>query len=167
MNANVTVRQYTHAWKQPSLIARIDGQGKNRDEIVVIGSHLDSIAYDKSKTNEEEDRNLLPANQMPGCDDDGSGAVTLMEAFIGLNGSRAIADEYRQQNKVVHSMMEFDMVGYIKNKGQEHIAINPLNSNAQLINFVKKMVQGYIQLPVREQNVYVNASDHASFGNLS
>ncbi|KAI9136900.1 hypothetical protein BKA69DRAFT_1033137 [Paraphysoderma sedebokerense] len=188
IKSNVVVNQFKHSWKQPSIVARIEGQGKNREEVVVIGSHLDSIAYDMEESNKQRKPILMPFDQMPGCDDDGSGAVTLIEAFkalmtsnatfsrsvefhwyaaeeIGLNGSRAIANNYREQGKIVHSMMQLDMVGYINNTAEEHLAINTANSNEDLMNLVKKMVQAYIQLPVRERFIFMDATDHASFNN--
>ena len=85
---------------------------------IIVGAHQDSANYDFP---------LLPA---PGADDDGSGTVTILEAFRvlvqagfkpklpvefhwyaaeegGLLGSQDIASEYVHQRKDVGAMIQF------------------------------------------------------------
>ncbi|KAM0522417.1 hypothetical protein ACHAPE_002007 [Trichoderma viride] len=125
----VTANPFTHPWPQISTIARI--QGRTNDTII-IGARQDSLTitpYDPSK---------LPA---AGPNDDGSGAVTIMEVFrtllidkdvarglmqntvefhwysaesAGLLGSQAIFHSYRKKERKVKAMIQQDMVGYIK-----------------------------------------------------
>lgn len=73
---NITVKAFPHSWGQSSIIATIPGRTNNT---IVIGAHQDSI-------------NLwLPSVlAAPGADDDGSGTVTILEAFRVLLLSEGI-----------------------------------------------------------------------------
>jgi bacterial leucyl aminopeptidase len=62
-----TVRAFDHPWGQSSVIATVPGAS---NATVVIGAHQDSINMFLP--------DFLPA---PGADDDGSGTVTILEAF--------------------------------------------------------------------------------------
>lgn len=89
---------------------------------MIVGAHFDSTAS----------YFLLPA---PGADDNGSGTVTVLEAFRvfakhgfkpkntlefhfysagkgGLLGSQAIFNYYKESGKVVLAMLNLDQVGY-------------------------------------------------------
>ncbi|KAG1241037.1 hypothetical protein G6F68_017079 [Rhizopus microsporus] len=78
------------------------------------------------------------SGRAPGADDDGSGTVTILEAFRslvqngfkpersvefhwysgeegGLLGSQAVSSKYQQQGKKVVGMLQNDMTGYIGN----------------------------------------------------
>lgn len=67
-SSNGSVRKFQHKWRQPSVIARINGT-ESPDELVIIGAHLDSISGTF----------LSPRMKAPGADDDASGSMTLME----------------------------------------------------------------------------------------
>lgn len=121
----VTAKHFKHPWGQNSIIATIPGQSKST---IVIGAHQDSINLWFPS--------VLPA---PGADDDGSGTVTILEAFRvllqskeviegkapntiefhwysaeegGLLGSQAIFSEYEKQGRNVKAMLQQDMTGY-------------------------------------------------------
>ncbi|KAM3508973.1 hypothetical protein MY10362_000858 [Beauveria mimosiformis] len=123
----VFAKSFPHPWLQHSVIATIPGLTNNT---IVIGAHQDST-------------NLwLPSVlAAPGADDDGSGTVTIMEAFRtilssqhvvngklpnriefhwysaeegGLLGSQAIFSEYERDGRVVKAMLQQDMTGYIQ-----------------------------------------------------
>lgn len=123
----VSAKSFPHTWKQHSVIATIPGRTNNT---IVIGAHQDST-------------NLwLPSFlAAPGADDDGSGTVTIMEAFRnilksqdivdgkaqntiefhwysaeegGLLGSQAIFSEYERSDRVVKAMLQQDMTGYVQ-----------------------------------------------------
>jgi leucyl aminopeptidase len=94
---------------------------------LIIGAHQDST-------------NLLPFLPAPGADDDGSGTVSILEAFSvllhqgwspapnsgalefmwfsaeegGLLGSQEVARAYRNNNRVVSGMVQFDMTAFVK-----------------------------------------------------
>ncbi|ATY62237.1 LAP2 like [Cordyceps militaris] len=126
-NETVFAASFPHTWKQHSVIATIPGRTNNT---IVIGAHQDSI-------------NLwLPSFMAaPGADDDGSGTVTILEAFRnllrsqdivdgkaqntiefhwysaeegGLLGSQAIFSEYERAGRVVKAMLQQDMTGYVQ-----------------------------------------------------
>jgi len=110
---------------QPSVIARFEpffGRSSPNPAIalprIIVGAHQDSANYRFP---------LLPA---PGADDDGSGTVTILEAFralvqagfaperpvefhwyaaeeAGLLGSQEVVSEYKQLKKEVGAMIQF------------------------------------------------------------
>ncbi|KAF8540412.1 hypothetical protein BDD12DRAFT_734678 [Trichophaea hybrida] len=118
---------FPHSWQQSSIIARIPGK---TEKTVVIGAHQDSI-------------NLFLPSLLgaPGADDDGSGTVTILEAFRvlvehlketkevleqtvefhwysaeegGLLGSQAIFSSYENSGRDVVAMLQQDMTGYVE-----------------------------------------------------
>ncbi|KAL2128661.1 hypothetical protein VTI74DRAFT_8864 [Chaetomium olivicolor] len=122
----VKAEHFQHPWGQHSIIATIPGK---TNSTIVIGAHQDSI-------------NLwLPSVlAAPGADDDGSGTVTILEAFRvilqseaivkgehqntlefhwysaeegGLLGSQAIFSAYEKQGRDVKAMLQQDMTGFV------------------------------------------------------
>src|SRR5690606_16906366 len=83
----ISVQQFPHKWQQSSIIARIPGR---KNSTVVIGAHQDSINLFLPS--------ILPA---PGADDDGSGTVTILEAF------RAILSNEKLWEKGLENTLEF------------------------------------------------------------
>jgi len=174
-NSNITVTQFTHTWLQKSVIARIPGTGNSR-EIVVIGSHQDSI------------NGLSPVNgRAPGADDDGSGSVTILEIFrvlvaanfrpeltvefhwysaeeVGLRGSQAIVSDYTRNNVAVRSMLQIDMDGY--NRNENRIAIITDYTSSTLNAFVRKLVSAYATIPSIDSRCGYGCSDHASWNSV-
>ena len=123
----VKAEHFEHPWGQNSIIATIPGKS---NDTVVIGAHQDSINLFLPS--------VLPA---PGADDDGSGTVTILEAFRvllssddvvagnapntiefhwysaeegGLLGSQAIFNSYEKEGRVVKAMLQQDMTGYVQ-----------------------------------------------------
>ncbi|KAB5572163.1 leucine aminopeptidase 1 [Coniochaeta sp. 2T2.1] len=123
----VSAVHFPHSWGQNSIIATIPGK---TNKTIVIGAHQDSI-------------NLwLPSIlAAPGADDDGSGTVTILEAFRvllasedivkgkhentlefhwysaeegGLLGSQAIFSTYEKARRDVKAMLQQDMTGFIE-----------------------------------------------------
>ncbi|KAK3307378.1 uncharacterized protein B0T15DRAFT_175155 [Chaetomium strumarium] len=123
----VHAEHFKHPWGQNSIIATIPGK---TNSTIVIGAHQDSI-------------NLwLPSVlAAPGADDDGSGTVTILEAFRvilqsedivkgkhentlefhwysaeegGLLGSQAIFSTYEKQGRDVKAMLQQDMTGFVR-----------------------------------------------------
>ena len=119
-------------WNQTSIIATIPGKS---NKTIVIGAHQDSI------------NSLGDINQnwgdfrAPGADDDGSGAITILEAMRvllkddnikrgnapntiefhwysaeekGLLGSIDIFSKYKREGRDVRAMLQQDMTGYVK-----------------------------------------------------
>lgn len=68
---DVSVSQFTHSnFAQRSVIAKVAGADPDAP-VVILGSHLNSIGGNVNA-------------RAPGADDDGSGRVTLLEAFRAL-----------------------------------------------------------------------------------
>lgn len=125
--ADLKLAPFPHHWQQSSIIARIPGK---TEKTVVIGAHQDSI-------------NLFLPSLLgaPGADDDGSGTVTILEAFRvlvehlkktgekleqtvefhwysaeegGLLGSQAVFSSYEKQARDVVAMLQQDMTGFVE-----------------------------------------------------
>jgi len=122
-----SAKHFEHPWGQNSIIATIPGENNST---VVVGAHQDSINL------------FLPSIfSAPGADDDGSGTVTILEAFRvlltskdikkgkaqntvefhwysaeegGLLGSQAIFSEYEKTGRDIKAMLQQDMTGYVQ-----------------------------------------------------
>lgn len=171
---NIAIRKFEHSWTQFSIIARIEGIKENHDEVVVVGAHQDSISgY------------FFPANsRAPGADDDGSGTITIVEAFrsiilskfqpersiefhwysgeeAGLLGSQDIATAYRNENRPIVGMLHFDMTGY---RGKDNVfGIVTDYVDPELTDFLKGLAEAYSSIPVALTVCGYACSDHASF----
>jgi len=168
---DVTVNFFSHTWAQPSIIVRMEGTGANKNEIVVLGGHIDSISS---------------GSTAPGADDDASGSITVLEAFrvlaesgfkpsrtiefqgyaaeeVGLRGSQDIANEYAKQGKIIAGMMQLDMTGYYKAGTNPIISLTSDYTSVPLNAFVKKLVETYTTLPPASEACGYACSDHASF----
>ena len=123
----VYAEHFKHPWGQNSIIATVPGKSNST---VVVGAHQDSINL------------FLPSIfSAPGADDDGSGTVTILEAFRtlltskdiikgkgentvefhwysaeegGLLGSQAIFSEYEMTGRDIKAMLQQDMTGYVQ-----------------------------------------------------
>lgn len=115
---DVTVELVDHGYPQKSVIMTIPGTAR-RDEVVVIGGHLDSITFDGTA-------------RAPGADDDASGIATVTEVArallasgyhpertiqfmayaaeeVGLRGSQLIVRDYKQRGVHVVGALQLDM----------------------------------------------------------
>jgi len=170
---NVTVTQFKHSWGQHSIIARIEGKNGNQ-ETVIVGAHQDSI-----------NANSPMSGRAPGSDDDGSGTVTILEAFrlilassftptrpvefhwyageeAGLLGSQAIAQAYSQQGRQVAGMMQFDMTMY-PNKQNPDAGLVTDYTDDSLNALVRQLITTYTPLQSGDFECGYACSDHASW----
>ncbi|KAF5022846.1 hypothetical protein F66182_5079 [Fusarium sp. NRRL 66182] len=172
---NVTVRKFTHSWRQPSIIATIPGRTA---ATVVVGAHQDSVNLQNPS-----------AGRAPGADDDGSGCVTILEALrvllsdsriasgqatntiefhwyageeAGLLGSGAIFQQYSREGRQVKAMLNQDMTGYFKPGTREEIGIVTDFVDASLTAFLKRVIAAYSTLPTADFRCGYACSDHAS-----
>lgn len=156
---DVFAEHFPHSWQQSSIIATIPGQ---TNSTVVIGAHQDSI-------------NLwLPSIlAAPGADDDGSGTVTILEAFRvlltsdavkkgklentiefhwysaeegGLLGSQAIFQSYERDGRDVKAMLQQDMTGYV----QRTIEAGKPESVGVIVDYVDKKLTDFIKKIITE-----------------
>ncbi|RCI00568.1 Leucine aminopeptidase 1 [Rhizopus azygosporus] len=179
-NDHVSVKEFKHSWDQFSIIARFEGSSKDlENEVVIVGAHQDSVNM------------WLPSfGRSPGADDDGSGTVTILEAFrslvhngfkperpvefhwysgeeAGLLGSQDVADKYYQDGKRVVAMLQNDMTGFIgKNKDKEVIGIVTDHVDEKLTDFLKALVDTYAAIPYSLTECGYACSDHASWRKL-
>ncbi|KAI8057914.1 hypothetical protein BDF22DRAFT_724880 [Syncephalis plumigaleata] len=171
-SSKVAIELFEHKWPQSSIIAKFEGS-KYPDEVVVIGAHQDSV-------------NLwLPSfGRAPGADDDGSGTVTILEAFralveggfepersvefhwysaeeAGLLGSQDVAAAYNQQGRKVVAMLQNDMTGFLPDP--EVIGIVTDFVDGELTGFLKQLIEEYSGIRWSEMKCGYACSDHASW----
>jgi len=173
--SHIQVETYSHAWAQPSVIARIIGSTRP-DEIVVLGGHIDSTSNGATA---------------PGADDDASGSSTVLEVFrvladstfrpertiefhayaaeeVGLRGSQDIAQYYASSGQNVVAMLQFDMTGYVRAGVTPTIGVVTDFVSPQLTEFVRRLVTTYITSEQPNRSWTNTAcgyacSDHASW----
>lgn len=172
-NPNVAVEHFPHSWPQSSVIARIEGNGPLKDEIVILGAHEDSVGR-------------TTTGRSPGADDDGSGTCTLLEIWrvlmkhkwvpnrtvelhtysgeeAGLLGSQAIASAYQKEGKKVYSMMQLDMTMYPGKTGSSQFGVVTDFVNPDLTAFLRILVDTYSKLNWVDTKCGYACSDHASW----
>lgn len=165
-NSAITVKQFKHKYNQPSVIATIPGNSPN---LVIVGAHLDSTGGSATA-------------RSPGADDDGSGSVTIMEAFrvlaasgkkpqntlefhwysgeeAGLLGSKDVFASYKKQGKTVVGMLQQDMTGYSPS-GKPAVITDSVD--ASLTDFVFKIATEYTGAEPNTSECGYGCSDHAS-----
>ncbi|KAJ7593631.1 peptidase [Mycena floridula] len=169
----ITYTEFPHAWGQNSIILRIQGSSETDDSVVVVGAHQDST-------------NMFPFLPAPGADDDGSGSVTIFEAYRalleadftpvrtvefhwysaeegGLLGSQAVAKAYAAEGINVLAMSQFDMTAWVKAGSEECVGIITDFVDPDLTAFNKLLVDEYLDIPYVETQCGYACSDHASW----
>lgn len=168
-----------------NIYAWIEGK-EFKDEVVVIGAHMDHIGYGPAMS--RTPRRLEIHN---GADDNASGTVALLEiaeAFakvkdqvkrtvvfqaysaeeMGLIGSRYYCDnpmfplERPDINKHIF-MLNMDMIGYLK-QGAYHASWHSGESSVDISNIINKLNQKY-EFAKSVTSRGTGGSDHASFYN--
>ncbi|PCH41436.1 Zn-dependent exopeptidase [Wolfiporia cocos MD-104 SS10] len=168
----ITIQEFPHTWVQSSVITRINGSSSD-DSIVVIGAHQDST-------------NLWPFLPAPGADDDGSGSMSILEAYRaliaadfrperavefhwysaeegGLLGSQAIAQDYERRGANVVAMSQYDMTAWVKKGTREEVGIIVDFTDPELTDLNKQLVEKYLDIPYAETKCGYACSDHASW----
>ncbi|KAI9597956.1 aminopeptidase [Syncephalis fuscata] len=171
----INVTQFKHRFNQPSVIARIEGEA-GQVETVIVGAHQDSINGDN------------PLNGVaPGADDDGSGTVSILEAFraivdsgfkpkrpiefhwyageeAGLLGSQDVAASYQRAGRKVAGMLQMDMTGTPANGRPNEIGMISDNVNSDLTQTVEKLVGQFVpDVTSKRFRCGYGCSDHASW----
>jgi len=169
--ADITVTTFSHSWLQPSVIARINGNGPAAAELVIIGGHIDSTSS---------------GSTAPGADDDASGSSTVLEVFrvlatsgfrpersiefhayaaeeIGLRGSQDIAQNYLSQGREVVATLQLDMTGYVRAGTTRTIGVVTDFTTPALSTFVRSLVTEYLSTSWTNTQCGYACSDHASW----
>ncbi len=169
---DVTVSTFAHksAPNQPSVVVRIEGS-VHPEEVVVIGSHIDSIASLSSRA--------------PGADDNASGTASHFEVFrvilennlkfdrtieihgyaaeeLGLIGSLDIAKKYASTGVKVVAMLQNDMNMY-REGNKDVIWLITNDTNARLTSDVATLVTKYQDVELHQGRLSAGSSDHAAW----
>jgi len=169
----ITISEFPHSWGQNTIIVRINGSSPEDDGVVVVGAHQDST-------------NMFPFLPAPGADDDGSGSVTILEAYRaliksdfrpvqnvefhwysaeegGLLGSQAVAKSYEANGVNVIAMSQFDMTAWVKKGTREEVGIITDFVDPEVTALNKRLVDTYLDIPYVETKCGYACSDHASW----
>jgi len=168
---DVVIEKFRNTFVQSSIIARIQGEGPQANELVLIGGHVDSISN---------------GNVAPGADDDATGSSTVLEIFrvlasqnfkpkrtiefhgyageeAGLLGSQAMATRYKAEGKVIAGMMQLDMTGYVRAGTNPTVGVVTDFTDPQLSAFVRQLVDTYTEATWQDTRCGYGCSDHASW----
>ncbi|MDP1614947.1 MAG: M20/M25/M40 family metallo-hydrolase [Methylococcales bacterium] len=154
-------------YKQPSLVTVI---GKDiKAPAVVIGAHMDTLD-----------------GRMPGAGDDGSGSASVMEMarvllessvelkrpvyFVwyaaeerGLVGSQYVVQDFLKKAIPVRAAIQFDMTGFRNDRNDPTMWVYRDYTDRKLSDFVAKLIDVYVGVPVAESRCGYGCSDHASW----
>ncbi|TFL03554.1 peptidase [Pterulicium gracile] len=167
----ITTTEFPHAWGQNTIIVKINGSSTDDKSLVIIGAHQDST-------------NMWPFLPAPGADDDGSGTVTVLEAYRallasdfrpertvefhwysaeegGLLGSQAVARSYEAAGADVYAMAQFDMTAWVKKGTREEVGIITDFTDSGLTEFNRQLVEAYLNIPWVDTKCGYACSDHA------
>lgn len=146
---------------QPSVVVKI---GTSSKPGIVVGAHIDTIECDNEGCKDEW--------RIAGADDDGSGAVTILETartLIASNlqfqnpiyliwyageewgciGSIRVVEEFKKQNIPVKAVMQLDQIGYAYNNDPTMWIFNDENLDPGLSNYLVTLINTYIKKPVK------------------
>ena len=154
-------------YKQPSLVTVI---GKDiKAPAIVLGAHMDTLD-----------------GRMPGAGDDGSGSSSIMETarvllsskmklkrpiYIiwyaaeerGLVGSQYVVEYFRDKDIPVKAAVQFDMTGYRVKADDPTMWVFTDYTDKALSNYVAKLIDTYVHVPVDYSRCGYGCSDHASW----
>jgi bacterial leucyl aminopeptidase len=163
---------------QPSVILTIRGTDLP-GEVVVLGAHLDSINGSAGGSTTQ---------RAPGADDDASGIATLTEVLrialasgwkpkrtvkfmgyaaeeVGLRGSNAIAQSFKNAGTNVHAVLQLDMTNYKSGTVADMRLITDY-SNPDVKTFLTNLFDTYLAPQGLTRGTYTcgyGCSDHASW----
>ena len=166
-----SAKPFAHTFVQPSIIATIPGLSNST---IILGGHQDSVNWDAA--------NQITA-RAPGADDNGSGSVTILEAFRvlltdpliasgqapntiefhwyaaeegGLLGSQAIFNQYKKDGRVVKAMLAQDMTGYI----QGTLNAGKPESFGIIVDFVDAPLTEFVKIVADAVSFFVHNVHH-------
>ena len=158
----LTVKNFDHSWKrQPSVIARLASKASTAKDVVIIGSHIDTMGQGSGKP----EPNLNPA-----ADDCASGTTVVFETlrilvennFVpnraiefhfysgeeeGIYGSNEIAEAYAKAQVNVVTYLNLDQSGYVKPGTSPQIGIFTDYIDDSATQFLRQIVESYTTTP--------------------
>ncbi|KAI9293987.1 Zn-dependent exopeptidase [Neoconidiobolus thromboides FSU 785] len=168
------VSRFEHLFDQNSIIVRIDGKDEVlKKEIVILGSHLDSI----------NDDNPIDG-AAPGMDDNASGMACNLQVLniilknniqlkrslefhfyaaeeVGLLGSYSVAYDYFKKDKKVTGMIQMDMIGHLSKNNAIAIINDYTDKGLNLI--LAALIQHYLDYSYTIIECGYECSDHAAW----
>ncbi len=167
-DVSITLVSTGSSYKQPSVVVKI---GDSTEPAVVVGAHMDTLS--------------TFWGNMPGADDDGTGAVTVLEVARtllssnlhfqkpiyliwysaeeeGLVGSQHVVAEFKKQNIAVSDVIHFDMTGYAP-KNDTTMWLITDNTNKDLTSYLEELINSYVKKPVKYTACGYACSDHATW----
>ena len=172
--SDISISLFDHGseTEQKSVVVRITGK-TSPNEIVILGSHLDSIA------------GWWGSSDAPGADDNASGTATNMTVLkaivdnnmffdrtieihayaaeeVGLVGSMDMAAEYKKRDANVVSMLQNDMNLYPA-MGSDGIWLVTNDTSSELNKDLAKFINGYVGVKWKTGRLRGGSSDHASW----
>lgn len=175
---DVVVETFDHGstLAQDSVVVRINGTTRP-DEIVVLGSHIDSINHSSMSGSQA---------RAPGSDDNASGTATNLEIFkilmaqnirpertveihgyageeLGLVGSQDMAKKYKQAGKKVVSMVQHDMNLYKKPGAPDMIYFVTNNTVDSFNDSLGALIDRYVGVAWEKKRLSGGDSDHTSW----
>lgn len=169
--SDVKVEVITHKnYPQPSIVLTIIGS-ELPEEIIILGGHADSIAFDGASS--------------PGADDNASGIASITEVIrmlmvnniqpkktiqfmayaaeeVGLLGSDDIAKNYKKAGKNVIGVLQLDMTLFHGTSDKDIVLIAD-ETNRKQNEFVAKLIDEYVKVPWGYSACGYGCSDHASW----
>jgi hypothetical protein len=160
-----------------NVIGVLEGEGPLADETIVLGAHYDHIGY-----GEFGSRRPSPRAIHNGADDNASGTAAILEVarrlatrpappsrrlvFIafsaeerGLVGSRYYLDHPSFPLSKTVAMLNFDMIGSLRNR---ELTVGGIGSGAQFAALLDR-VSGEYDLKIKQINRVLRTSDHFLF----
>ncbi|KLU89521.1 hypothetical protein MAPG_08492 [Magnaporthiopsis poae ATCC 64411] len=164
-NPSITVQQFNHSFRQPSLIVKIPGE---LNSSVIVGAHFDGVGSGSTRRE--------------AADDDGSGSVVILEALRvlaaanfkpkqtlefmwfsgeeqGLLGSRDVFSSYRSRGARVLAYLNQDMAGYSPSKT---VSVYTDYVDTSLTAYVRLIAATYTGSTPTTSRCGYGCSDHAS-----
>ena len=171
---DVSMKYFSHKWKQPSIILTIKGS-TSPAEVVVIGGHGDSISSGFGS---------VETKRAPGADDNASGIATITEALrilmnnsfkpkrtikfmayaaeeVGLRGSAEIAKQFKNDNVNVVGAIQFDMTNFKGSDKSIHLVDDHTSSSQN--KFIGEIIDTFVKVPWGYTRCGYACSDHASW----
>lgn len=178
--SDVTIENYNYSnHSQPSIILTFKGSDETAednvaDQIIILGGHGDSINTDSESIH-------TPA---PGADDNAAGIAVLSAIVkslvendyqpkhtiqfiayaaeeVGIQGSYELARVYREQQKKVVGVLQFDGLNY---SGKSYdLALISDNTHPEQNAFLAQLVDLYLHVPWTWDKCGYACSDHAAW----
>eukprot|EP01080_Neovahlkampfia_damariscottae_P010014 gene10014-2333_t len=82
---------------------------------------------------------------------------------VGLLGSQAVAQRYKQDGKKVHGMLQMDMTGYDSAANGGRVGVVTDFTSSDVNSVLRKSIEKYGKLPQVDMRCGYACSDHASW----